>query len=1035
MMFKRIDEQPHATQREAKINEFWAQNDVFARSIQQRQGGENFSFYDGPPTANGKPHIGHVLTRTFKDVVPRYRTMKGARVDRIAGWDTHGLPVELEVEKALGISGKPQIEQYGLEPFIQKCKQSVWTYKGQWEEMSRNVAYWADMEHPYITYDNNYIESVWWSLASLFDRGLMYRGHKVVPYCPRCGTALSSHEVAQGYKDVKEVSAVVKFPTQDPNTFFLAWTTTPWTLPSNSSLCVNPDADYAFASYQGQTIILAAALAQKVLGEDVVVQRVCKGSELAGREYLPLYPQARAMADGKKCFVVVADNYVTLNDGTGIVHQAPYGEDDVRVARDNGVALLPLADTTGHFGEEIPLLTGLFIKQADPVVLEDLRERGLLFDAPAYEHSYPFCWRCDTPLMYYPRESWFIRVTEVKEALIRNSKGVNWMPENIRDGRMGNFLENVVDWAISRERYWGTPLPLWVCGCGHMRAVGSIEQLKAESPDCPDDIELHRPYIDAVHLTCGECGGQMTRVPEVIDCWYDSGAMPFAQWHFPFENKENFERNFPADYICEAIDQTRGWFYSLLAIGTLMFDCAPYRNCLVLGHVNDKDGIKMSKHIGNVVTPDSVIDVVGADAVRWYFFTTSMPWLPTRFSADIVGEAKRKMMGTLENTLAFFLLYADIDGFDPAKHPVDEAARTVADRDILARLHALTAQVDTWMAEYKITESARAIGEFIDTLSNWYVRTNRGRFWGEGVSADKAAAYHTLMEALHTLSLLLAPFVPFLAEDIYQHIGRKLGGPESVHLCDFPAANPARIDAALVDMMDKVQEVVGVARAARSAAGLKVRQPLAQLLICGGDIPAEGLGIIAEELNVKQAVLVDDSAGLMTYTFKPQLRTLGRKYGALVPAIGAYLAQADGDAGMATVKDGAWRFEIEGQLVELQKEDLLVTQVPRQGYALQSEGGWTVALDTTLTDELVAEGYLREVISKVQNQRKEQGLKVTDRVRLTIEAPAELAGILGGVQEQLAAAVLAREVAFAANEGREWDVNGQVVKIAIEVVG
>jgi len=1035
-MFEKASASLNFVEREREISAFWREADIVRRSFAQQEGRPSYVFYDGPPTANGMPHIGHVLTRAFKDIVPRYHRMKGCNVVCKAGWDTHGLPVELEVEKQLGISGKPQIEEYGIAPFIEQCKQSVWKYKSEWERMSEAVAFWADMENPYITYENNYIESVWWSIAKLWEMGLLYQGHKVVPYCPRCGTALSSHEVAQGYKDVREVSAFVRFPVVgQKDTFLLAWTTTPWTLPANVALCVNPKEDYAFAKHQGQTLILANALVAKNLGEEAVVEKVVRGTELLGMAYEPLFEQTRALCD-KKAHYVVGDSYVTLEDGAGIVHIAPaFGEDDARVGRENGLPFVQPVNAQGCFGEDFPLISGKFIKDADPVIIEDLKARGLLFAAPPYEHSYPFCWRCDTPLMYYARNTWFVKVTAVKEQLLASNESVNWMPDNIREGRMGNFLNNVIDWGLSRERYWGTPLPIWQCECGHQTAIGSIEALKAASPDCPENIELHRPFIDGVHINCPQCGGLMSRVPEVIDCWYDSGSMPFAQWHFPFENQEKFQEAFPANYICEAVDQTRGWFYVLLAISTLLFGRAPFENCLVLGHVNDKDGYKMSKHKGNVVDPWTVIDVQGADAVRWYFFTGSAPWLPSRFSAEAVAEAQRKFMGTLWNTFSFFMLYAEIDDFDPAIHTEDATRRTVMDQWILSRLQELVDLVDQGLSEYKITETSRAIASFVDDLSNWYVRLCRDRFWGSGMTPDKACAYHTLMTALDTLSRLLAPYTPFLAESIYQKLGRKIkvDAPESVHLCAYPSVDRALIQPELNQQMKITMTYIGAGRSARNLANLKTRQPLANVYIQSKDAPldAQMQVLLCEELNVEAVHFVAEAAAFTTYKLKPQLRTLGRKYGGLVPGIGAALAELDGNAAMQVLQNGVLKLTVEGQAVELAMEDVLSEQVQQAGYAVCGEQQFTLALDTTLTPELIAKGLVREFISKVQNQRKESGFEVTDRVTIYTKA-GDIADTLAAASEEICAAVLADALVFeTGTEMREWNLNGHNVEIGL----
>ncbi len=1042
-MFEKVSPNLDFLTREKEVLDFWKKNDIFQKSIDQREGSDVFTFYDGPPTANGKPHIGHIETRVFKDLFPRYRTMKGMKVLRKAGWDTHGLPVELEVEKLLGLDGKEQIEQYGIEPFIKKCKESVWKYKGEWERMSDRVGYWADMENPYITYDNKYIESVWWSLKQIADMGLLYKGHKVVPYCPRCGTALSSHEVSQGYKTVKEKSAFVRFKVKGTeNTWLYAWTTTPWTLPSNVALCVNPDEEYAKFDFDGRTVIMAKALIHTVLGEDAEITNLTTfpGMELKGMEYEPLFDFQKGLVD-KPAWRVVCDSYVTMTDGTGIVHQAPaFGEDDARVGRENDLPFLQLVNTKGELTKETPW-AGVFVKKADPLILKDLDERGLLVKAAPFEHDYPFCWRCDTPLIYYARSTWFIRMTQAHDALMKSNAAVNWMPENIKDGRMGNFLDNVIDWGLSRERYWGTPLPVWLCKCGHMHVIGSIEELKKLSDNCPDDIELHRPYIDNVTLKCEKCGGEMHRTPEVIDCWYDSGSMPFAQWHYPFENKEIFEENFPADFISEAIDQTRGWFYTLTAISTLLFKRAPFENVLVLGHVQDAEGKKMSKHIGNVVDPWSVLDKQGADAVRWYFYANGAPWLPTRFSGDLVSEMQGKFMGTLWNTYAFFTLYASIDNYEPEAAKADPKDFTLMDRWVLSRLNSLVDFVDKGLAEYKATETSRAIAQFVDELSNWYVRLNRERFWGKGLEGSKLAAFETLYTVLLTLSKLLAPYIPFMTETIYRNlaVGHLTGAPESVHLCDFPVADLSKVDKELEAGMDEVESVVQLGRAARNAASLKVRQPLSRCLVKGKRLSDEIAQLIKNELNVKAVEFVDDASAFTTYNLKPQMRTLGKKYGKLLGRIGEHLKTLDGNEVVATFERGeTLKFELEGTPIELEKDDVLTSLTQKPGFEAQSEGDYTVVLDTNLTPELIDEGFLREVISKVQTMRKDADFEVTDRIALSYQTSERLSAVIEKGKEDLMRAVLALSVENRpAADGeivREQNINGEKATLGIKVV-
>ncbi|MBQ1258153.1 MAG: isoleucine--tRNA ligase [Clostridia bacterium] len=1041
-MFQKVSTDLDFLTREKEVLAFWKKNDVFKKSIDQREGSDVFTFYDGPPTANGKPHIGHIETRVFKDLFPRYKTMKGMKVLRKAGWDTHGLPVELEVEKLLGLDGKEQIEAYGMEPFIKKCKESVWKYQGEWERMSDRVGYWADMENPYVTYDNNYIESVWWSLKQIADKGLLYKGHKIVPYCPRCGTALSSHEVSQGYKTVKEKSAFVRFKVKNKeNTWLYAWTTTPWTLPSNVALCVNPDDEYAKFDFEGRTVIMAKVLIPSVLGEDAVVTNMTtmKGMDLVGIEYEPLFDFQKPLVN-KPAWRVCADSYVTMTDGTGIVHIAPaFGEDDARVGRDNDIPFLQLVDTKGEMAKETPW-AGTFVKKADPMILKDLEERGLLVKAAQFEHDYPFCWRCDTPLIYYARSGWFIRMTQVRDELLKSNDRVNWMPENIKEGRMGNFLENVIDWALSRERYWGTPLPVWVCECGHIHTIGSIEELKKMSSNCPENIELHRPYIDEVTIKCEKCGGEMHRTPEVIDCWYDSGSMPFAQWHYPFENKHIFDENYPADFISEAIDQTRGWFYSLTAISTLLFGRAPFENCLVLGHVQDAEGKKMSKHIGNVVDPWSVLDKQGADAVRWYFYANGAPWLPTRFAGNLVSEMQGKFMGTLWNTYAFFTLYASIDNYNPMTEKAKKEDFTLIDKWVLSRLNSLVDFVDKGLNEYKATETSRAIAAFVDELSNWYVRLNRERFWGKGLEGTKLAAFETLYTVLVTLTKLLAPFIPFMTETMYQNlvVNNIEGAPESVHLCDYPAADLSLIDKELETGMDEVMTVVTLGRACRNVSSLKVRQPLSRCLVKGEKLSGEIEELIKSELNVKKVEFVDDAREFTTYQLKPQMKTLGKKYGKLLGKIGQTLAGMDGNEVVDAFEKGETvKFELEGTMIELEKDDVLTSLMQKPGYVAESDGAYTVVLDTNLTDELINEGFVREVISKVQTMRKEAGFEVTDRIRLTWQTTEKLEKILENGKADLMRAVLAVEAECAcADEGafvREMKINGENAVLAVSV--
>ena len=1023
--------------RELDTLAFWKENKIFEKSVALRKGAPAYTFFDGPPTANGKPHIGHVLTRSIKDLIPRYKTMKGYDVLRKAGWDTHGLPVELEVEKQLGLDGKEQIEAYGVEPFIKACKASVWKYESQWEEMSDRVGFWCDMKDPYVTYHDNYIESEWWALKTIHEKGLLYKGHKIVPYCPRCGTALSSHEVAQGYHDVKEVSAIAKFFLKDgSNTAILAWTTTPWTLPSNVALCVNAHETYVKVKKDDETYILAEALVPSVIGENAEIVSRCSGEDLVGLEYEPLF-ELPVQFKGKKGYRVVADDYVTLTDGTGVVHIAPaFGEDDNRVGKVWDLPFVQFVNASGHLYGGTPW-DGLFVKEADKPVLAALKESGKLYAALPFEHSYPFCWRCDTPLIYYARESWFIKMTAVKDKLIAFNRSVNWMPDTIKEGRMGNFLENVIDWGVSRERYWGTPLPVWMCDCGHVHVIGSKAELKAMSDNCPDDIELHKPYIDAVNVYCPKCGKRMKREPVVIDCWFDSGSMPFAQWHYPFENKEVFERRYPAAFISEAVDQTRGWFYTLLAIATCLFDKAPFENCLVLGLVCDKDGKKMSKHIGNVVAPKDVLDKQGADAVRWYFYTASAPWLPSRFSGENVSEYQRKFLSTLWNTYAFYILYADIDGFDPTKHALKRENLSLMDRWILSRLHTLIRTVDDHLDHIRITEAGRALQDFVDELSNWYVRRGRERYWGSEMTDDKEAAYMTLYTVLKTLALLSAPFVPFMSEAMYQNMVRTVDdhAPESVHLCDFPVADESYIDAELERGMERVLEIVTLGRAARNNAACKIRQPLAEMFVQGDALTEAETAILADELNIKKVEYVADASGFISYQTKPQLRTLGPRYGKLLRAISAHLAsEGVGDAVVAAHNAGrAYTFDCDGTTVSLEKDDVLVSAQQKAGYVSESDNGLTVVLNTNLTPALIEEGNVREITSKLQTMRKEAGFEVADHIRIGYDEASPLAALLAANRTGIMADTLADalEPSLAGYE-KAWNINGREITLSVE---
>ena len=1033
-MYKKVSTDLNFVEREKEVIDFWNTNEIFKKSIKNREGYPTFMFYDGPPTANGKPHIGHIETRVFKDVIPRFWTMKGYEVPRKAGWDTHGLPVELEVEKMLGINGKPQIEKYGVEPFIKKCKESVWKYKHEWERMSERVGFWADMENPYVTYHDDYIESEWWALKTINDKGLLYKGHKIVPYCPRCGTALSSHEVAQGYKDVKETSCIAKFKVKnEENTYILAWTTTPWTLPSNVALCVSPKDKYVEIKVSnGEKYILAEALVSSVIKDEYEVIRSYIGDELYGTEYEPLYSFAKL---DKKAYYVVADSYVTLTDGTGVVHIAPaFGEDDSRVGRDNDLPFLQLVDEAGKFSAETGEWAGTFVKDADKLVLKDLEERGLLFAALPYEHSYPFCWRCDTPLLYYAIDTWFIKMSALRDRLVANNNTVNWMPENIKEGRFGNFLENVIDWGLSRSRYWGTPLPVWECECGHYHVIGSREELKKLGDNVPDNIELHKPYLDGIKIKCEKCGKDMTRVPYVIDCWFDSGSMPFAQYHYPFENKELFKKRFPAQFISEAIDQTRGWFYTLMAISTLLFDRAPFENCLVLGHVQDKDGLKMSKHKGNVVDPWSVLDKQGADAVRWYFCASSSPWLPTRFYPEGISEYQRKFIGTFWNTYAFYVLYADIDKFNPTEYKLEYDKLSQMDKWILSKLNTLIKDVDAGMTEYKVTESARAIQDFTDELSNWYVRRCRERFWGSGMEQDKINAYMTLYTCLVTLAKVSAPFVPFMTEQIYQNLVRNFDktAPESIHLCDFPVADEKMIDKELEESMEKVLEIVTLGRACRNVSNMKNRQVLSKVYVgMKGTLDEKYYYIIKEELNVKEIEFKDDVSEFVSYNVKPNLKTVGPKYGSILPTINQMLRGGDGTAFVKELNEtGKVVLEIGDAKIELVEEDLLIETTKSEKYISSAENDVTVVLDIELTPELIEEGFVRELISKIQNLRKESGFEVQNHIEIYYSDNKKIGEIIEKNKEQIADETLADLVQEGKGEN-ELDINGEKVMIKL----
>ena len=1049
-MYQKVDTNLNFVDREKKVEEFWKENHIFEKSMENRKEGETYTFYDGPPTANGKPHIGHVLTRVIKDMIPRYRTMKGYMVPRKAGWDTHGLPVELEVEKKLGLDGKEQIEEYGMEPFIKQCKESVWKYKGMWEDFPSTVGFWADMEHPYVTYYDDYIESEWWALKEIWNKKLLYKGFKIVPYCPRCGTPLSAQEVSQGYKTVKERSAVVRFKVVGEDAYFLAWTTTPWTLPSNVALCVNPDETYCkVKAADGYTYYMAEALLDKVLGKlakeegekAYEVLETYKGTDLEYKAYEPLFACAgeAAAKQKKKAHFVTCDNYVTMSDGTGIVHIAPaFGEDDSRIGRNYELPFVQFVDGQGNLTKETPY-AGVFVKKADPMVLTDLDKEGKLFDAPKFEHDYPHCWRCDTPLIYYARESWFIKMTAVKDDLIRNNNTINWIPESIGKGRFGDWLENVQDWGISRNRYWGTPLNIWQCECGHMHSIGSRQELFEMSGDeRAKTVELHRPYIDEITLKCPECGGEMHRVPEVIDCWFDSGAMPFAQHHYPFENKELFEQQFPANFISEAVDQTRGWFYSLLAESTLLFNKAPYKNVIVLGHVQDENGQKMSKSKGNAVDPFDALNKYGADAIRWYFYINSAPWLPNRFHGKAVVEGQRKFMSTLWNTYAFFVLYADIDNFDPTKYELNYDQLPVMDKWLLSRLNTTVQAVDNDLANYKIPEAARALQEFVDEMSNWYVRRSRERFWAKGMEQDKINAYMTLYHALVTIAKTAAPMIPFMTEDIYQNLVRSVDkdAPESIHLCDFPTVNEAWIDKDLEADMKELLEIVVLGRACRNTANIKNRQPIGTMYVKAEKKMSEFYtDIIADELNVKEVKFADDVESFISYSFKPQLRTVGPKYGKLLGGIRQALTDINGTAAMNELRtNGVLKLDINGNNVELTEEDLLIETAQTEGYVSESDGETSVVLDTNLTPELIEEGFVREIISKIQTMRKEAGFEVMDKIVVYAHGNDKIQDVMKAHEDEIKSEVLADEMVLGETDGyvKEWNINKEAVTMGVK---
>ncbi len=1052
MLYEKVPTSLNFVEREKQTEKFWKENKIFEKSMENRKDGKTYTFYDGPPTANGKPHIGHVLTRVIKDMIPRYHTMKGEMVPRKAGWDTHGLPVELEVERLLGLDGKEQIEEYGLVPFIDKCKESVWKYKGMWEDFSDTVGFWADMDDPYVTYHDDYIESEWWALKEIWNRQLLYKGFKVVPYCPRCGTPLSAQEVAQGYRTVKERSAIVRFKAKDEDACFLAWTTTPWTLPSNVALCVNPEETYCkVKAADGYTYYMAEALLDTVLGRlgdkesgagAYEVLETYTGKDLEYREYEPLFACSGEAAEKqhKKSHFVTCDSYVTMSDGTGIVHIAPaFGEDDGRIGRNYDLPFVQFVDSRGNMTAETPY-EGVFVKKADPLVLADLDKEGKLFDAPKFEHDYPHCWRCDTPLIYYARESWFIRMTAVKEDLIRNNNTINWIPESIGKGRFGDWLENVQDWGISRNRYWGTPLNIWECEeCGHMHSIGSRQELFEMSGDeAAKTVELHRPYIDGITCKCPQCGGTMRRVPEVIDCWFDSGAMPFAQYHYPFENKEYFEAHFPAQFISEAVDQTRGWFYSLLAESTLLFNKAPYENVIVLGHVQDENGQKMSKSKGNAVDPFEALATYGADAIRWYFYVNSAPWLPNRFNGKAVQEGQRKFMGTLWNTYAFYVLYANIDNFNPMEHTLDYERLAVMDKWLLSKMNTMVQTVDDDLAAYRIPDAGRALQEFVDNMSNWYVRRSRERFWARGMEQDKINAYMTLYTALVNVCKAAAPMIPFMTEDIYRNIVCRVdaSAPESIHLCDFPVAEEARIDKELEQTMDEALKVVAMGRACRNTANIKNRQPIARMYVKAPEaLPGYFTDIIRDELNVKEVVFTEDVSAFTSYTFKPQMRTVGPKYGKLLNAIRQALPELDGNAAMAELKaNGALKLELDGQEVVLSEEDLLIETVQTKGFVCEDNQDISVVIDTNLTPELIEEGFVRELISKIQTMRKEAGFEVMDKIRVSVKDNEKISAILKKYEKEIRTDVMADEIVYdkPAGYSKGWNINGETVTLGVE---
>ena len=1048
-MYNKVSTNLNFVEREKATEQFWKDNKIFEKSIKIRENAPSYTFYDGPPTANGKPHIGHVLTRVIKDMIPRYRTMKGYMVPRKAGWDTHGLPVELEVEKLLGLDGKEQIEEYGLEPFIAKCKESVWKYKGMWEDFSSTVGFWADMDHPYVTYSNNFIESEWWALKQIWDKGLLYKGFKIVPYCPRCGTPLSSHEVAQGYKTVKEKSAVVRFKIIGEDAYFLAWTTTPWTLPSNVALCVNPEEAYCkVKAIDGYTYYMAKALLDKVLGalckeegeKAYEIIEEYKGKELEYKEYEPLFACAgiSAKKQNKKAHFVTCDSYVTMEDGTGIVHIAPaFGEDDSRIGRNYDLPFVQFVNGKGEMTEDTDY-AGVFCKKADPMILSDLSKEGKLFDAPKFEHDYPFCWRCDSPLIYYARESWFIKMSAVRDNLIKNNNTINWIPESIGKGRFGSWIANVQDWGLSRNRYWGTPLNIWECECGHKHSIGSIEELKSMSDNCPDDVELHRPFVDNVTIKCEKCGGQMKRVPEVIDCWFDSGAMPFAQHHYPFENKDLFEAQFPADFISEAVDQTRGWFYSLLAISTLIFDKAPYKNVIVLGHVQDENGQKMSKSKGNAVDPFDALQTYGADAIRWYFYTNSAPWLPNRFHGKAVIEGQRKFMGTLWNTYAFYVLYANIDKFDPSKYNLKDCKLSVMDKWLLSRMNTMVKDVDSCLESYKIPEAAKALDSFVDELSNWYVRRGRERYWAQTMTDDKISAYMTLYTALVTVAKASAPMIPFMAEDIYRNLVCNIykDAPESVHLCEFPVVDESAIDTELEENMEELLDIVVMGRAARNGASMKNRQPLSTMYVqAKKELPSYCVEIIEDELNIKNVKFVNDMSEFSSYSFKPQLKTVGPKYGKFLGSIRTLLSEVDGNKAKKELDEtGAIKFDVDGNEIVLTEEDLLIDIKQKEGYYSLSDKYTTVAIDTTLTSELIEEGFVNEVISKLQTMRKDSDFDVTDHIKVYVNNNDKITEVVKNNEAEIAKIVLGDEFVYAQDgaNAKAWDINGEKVNLSVE---